>query len=456
MLAATQFTQLASARVITTNYSAQSIDGYCWIQGTTINGSTASGCGTTQNAATAGNFWQPIIPEVYERDRAFLSCDTSSIDDTANIRSIQVYYYPEYNSGNNPCEDWFSGADCWGTSLGIDDWNRCTTGEGTWCATQGVWGLVTDITTASVSKTGSTQFRVVHYQEDTYTPAYNLTNITTQESPTANYYVCEVTYDVNDAPSVSLTQPANASSQSNATVQFEYVPIEYVFGDGGGYTNCSILVFPANNSFQEEVLNASPISNNSVNYIMVNLSSTGTWVFQASCWDNASTPLRGWSNNITVTYFAAAVIDVTINCTIVGWGTLNPGVVNQTPTGALNPQACYPLNVTINRNTNVVTDLFVNGSNMLKGGDVLGVKNTTYSNLSNLTGTPAGKWTQLNATLTAGDPIHTNWWCIDPPHGEAIQRDVFFMLSVPGYQPKGTYSGTAYVSVTEHSGLCGV
>ena len=152
------------------------------------------------------------------------------------------------------------------------------------------------------------------------------------------------------------------------------------------------------------------------------------------------TPL--YSGVILAYYTSAApVIDVTINASDCDFGTQSPRAENASAT------TCFPLTVTIGTNTNVKTNLAVNGTTLAGSGSLtLAVNNVTSSNES------TGWKTELNATFSYGsDAAHaaySNWMQIAIPVGVATTRDIWWFINVPEYQGKSTYNGQLYVRVS--------
>ncbi|VVB67989.1 Uncharacterised protein [Candidatus Norongarragalina meridionalis] len=168
-------------------------------------------------------------------------------------------------------------------------------------------------------------------------------------------------------------------------------------------------------------------------------------IFSASAPFVSADPVPNESaSSVTVT----GIVDVTVNCTTIGFGSLAPGVANSSSTGA---NACFPLEITIHADTNTQTQIWVNGSNMLNGGTVFGVRNITYTNGTAAPAPNAFK-TELNASFTSGNPAaatyHSDWVAIADPAAD-INRYAYFYLSTPATIPKGSYSGTIYMQITD-------
>ncbi|VVB67990.1 Uncharacterised protein [Candidatus Norongarragalina meridionalis] len=151
---------------------------------------------------------------------------------------------------------------------------------------------------------------------------------------------------------------------------------------------------------------------------------------------------------VTIKDYAASVIDVTVNCTAIGFGSLAPGTTNSSSSGA---DACFPLVVTIHEDTNLKTFISVNGSDLISGGNTITVRNVTYTN-SSITNYK----TELNATFTSGsDNVgqpFDDWIQIAIPAGGDTTRDIYWWLTAPSLQRKSTYAGTIYVKVSSTPG----
>ena len=142
------------------------------------------------------------------------------------------------------------------------------------------------------------------------------------------------------------------------------------------------------------------------------------------------------ASSVTIT----GIVDVTVNCSAIGFGSLAPGAVNSSSTN------CFPLVITIHDDTNTQTQIFVNGSNLLNNTVVYGQRNVTYSNLTD------GYATEMNSTFTSGsdnvgDPFD-DWVGIADSSTDAT-RNAFWWISAPSTIPKGVYAGTIYVKVTD-------
>ena len=135
-------------------------------------------------------------------------------------------------------------------------------------------------------------------------------------------------------------------------------------------------------------------------------------------------------------------ISVTINSTTITWTGLTAGTSNNVSatTGG------NPLNVTIHAETNVATNVSVNGSNLITGGNTLAVGNLTYANASTAIKSELGAAFASGYVGALGDKPYANFVNIADPATDA-QVDILWFVSVPVGQPQGTYAGTLYVKI---------
>ncbi len=132
------------------------------------------------------------------------------------------------------------------------------------------------------------------------------------------------------------------------------------------------------------------------------------------------------------------VVDVTLDATTLGFGSTSPGINDLQPTE-------YPLNVTIYGNTNVDTNLSVNGdANFTTGTYNFSIGNLTYSNES------GGVHTPMTTSYAQGTPTHADWQDISDPSSD-ITREVYALLDIPSGQAGGSYSASVSIKVGEGS-----
>ena len=167
-----------------------------------------------------------------------------------------------------------------------------------------------------------------------------------------------------------------------------------------------------------------------------------------ACFFASTDPVKSVSadtlNETTSTLTVSGVVDVTISATTIAFGSVAPGTANSSSTAG-----GWPLNVTIHANTNTVTNLQVNGTNMGGAGTLL-VNNITYENAT--LGGPYGWKTELNATFSSGqDENHHSYndWVGIPDPSSDIDRLIYWYINVPSYQTKGSYTGNIYVKVID-------
>lgn len=129
------------------------------------------------------------------------------------------------------------------------------------------------------------------------------------------------------------------------------------------------------------------------------------------------------------------VISIALNSSSIGWTGLVP-----TDTNVLASTGGAPLQVSIYQETNVATDIRVNGSNLISGGDVLGVSNMSFSNST--TGLVA-----LTSDFSSGG--FENFIDIPNP-SSTVTRNINWFVSIPVDTAQGTYLGALYVRVLKH------
>lgn len=103
-------------------------------------------------------------------------------------------------------------------------------------------------------------------------------------------YVVNAEETGNAAPTITLSSPADASWSTSRTVSHQFTP-----SDDSGFSNCSVW---SNNtgSFALMQANTSAITNGSANTISATYSADGDYLWGVQCFDNATTPLVGWSS----------------------------------------------------------------------------------------------------------------------------------------------------------------
>lgn len=156
----------------------------------------------------------------------------------------------------------------------------------------------------------------------------------------------------------------------------------------------------------------------------------------------------GADNASSATLTVAGLLDTTINCSTINLGT---GFTVNTNNGTRpDTQQCK---MTINSNTNTITTISVNSSTFVNNTVVFGQQNVTYSNNSYavvssscLTAFVAGFYSGHCAT----PKNYTDWVSITPT-GAAIDRSMFFNVTIPDKLPKGTYSGSIYIKFLDVS-----
>jgi hypothetical protein len=140
------------------------------------------------------------------------------------------------------------------------------------------------------------------------------------------------------------------------------------------------------------------------------------------------------TTNLTV---GGVIIDVTLHSVPIDFGNLDPGVSYSPALGG----AGYPMVVTIESTTNVDTNLTLKGTDFTAGAFSFSIGNLSYSNAT------AGAKTNMASGYPASPP-YADWINIPAPGGgPAVNRSVYFWVSIPIGQTAGTYNSTVTVKV---------
>ena len=122
-------------------------------------------------------------------------------------------------------------------------------------------------------------------------------------------------------------------------------------------------------------------------------------------------------------------LDITIGGTVpIAFGSNDPGTPDNPAGGAVT--------ITIESVTNVATDTFLKGADW-KSPTTLAISNVKYS-VHNIVNGSAVNMTTAYAAANAG--FFENVDC--PCGGSAVEKSVFFYLSIPAGQEAGTYTAT--------------
>ncbi|MEM3208081.1 MAG: Ig-like domain repeat protein, partial [Halobacteria archaeon] len=180
----------------------------------------------------------------------------------------------------------------------------------------------------------------------------------------------------------------------------------------------------------------------------LNKSSPGAWNYSVR-FTNASFYASATTNNTTVTvskFFVTNIerhlvrirnpvfIEILLSGPAVEFGTLNPGTVNASSQS--------PLTVNVTPNTNVKTNITINGTNLSGSPGVIARANIYVCNSS----CPEANRTVLPEAL--GTPLYSDWVQIPVPGSQNQTRPIYFWLSVPPAQGADTYGGNVYVRAT--------
>jgi hypothetical protein len=230
-------------------------------------------------------------------------------------------------------------------------------------------------------------------------------------------------------------------------------------GDPGGYVNISKYLNVSNSSTAWVYLNVSYLDSDIPGG--VSESSLRLWHYDGAAWSQVSGSAVDVNNNYVyanLTEFSvfapmgstgvAEVIDFSINCS-----TLNLGVFQSNSANASALQQC---NATIYTDTNVATNVSINGSDFYNSSLAtnLTVANVTYSNT---TSSVSSCKTQLAyPTFFSGYCLkwganrnYGDWVNIPAPTATAYAADITFFVSIPSYKSKAIYNGLVYVKVTK-------
>jgi hypothetical protein len=152
-------------------------------------------------------------------------------------------------------------------------------------------------------------------------------------------------------------------------------------------------------------------------------------------------------NQSSASLIVTAVVDFSLNCSTINLGTF--------AVGAVNSSAASQCNMSIYPDTNTITNISINGSDLtnVTMGTTLKMDNLSYSNLSSAT---CGRCNStLRSTFYSGlmpqacNQTFNDWVMIAKPVTSPTVRDVYFFVMIPSYQQKGKYSGYIYIKVTD-------
>ncbi|GBE56466.1 hypothetical protein BMS3Bbin16_00672 [archaeon BMS3Bbin16] len=138
---------------------------------------------------------------------------------------------------------------------------------------------------------------------------------------------------------------------------------------------------------------------------------------------------------LNISHATLEIIDITLSSAPIDFGSLNPGVSLQSALAGSG----YPLVVTIESITNVDTNLTLMGTNFTSASFEFEAGNLSYSNAT----TDVKTEMALNYTAL---PPYSNWINIPGPKGgPALNRSIYFWITIPPGQEAGIYSSTVTV-----------
>ncbi|MBI4362279.1 MAG: Ig-like domain repeat protein, partial [Euryarchaeota archaeon] len=156
--------------------------------------------------------------------------------------------------------------------------------------------------------------------------------------------------------------------------------------------------------------------------------------------NTTATISKFWVTNLErhmVRVQGAVFIDLSLSGGI-DFGIVSSGTVNQSAQTDLG----YPLRINITENTNVKTNITVNGTDLQLGSTRVNVTNIAYSNTSS--------GTNLSLQPNFPAPIFTDWISIPQPGtGNNISRTAYFYVTIPTGQAAGNYWGNVTVQATQ-------
>lgn len=140
----------------------------------------------------------------------------------------------------------------------------------------------------------------------------------------------------------------------------------------------------------------------------------------------ATTSVQSPPASVTVNAF----VDTTISPPSITFGSLDPGQTN-------NAATSNPSQITNTANSNTAFDIYLNGTNLVSGGDTIPVINLNVSKTAGgaQTSLGAGPWI---ANSTANTGYYENI-------AKGASSDFYFYVTVPTGQNSGTYSGTVTI-----------
>jgi hypothetical protein len=140
----------------------------------------------------------------------------------------------------------------------------------------------------------------------------------------------------------------------------------------------------------------------------------------------ATTSTQSPAASVTINAF----VDTTISPASIAFGSLDPGTTN-------NAATSNPTEITNTANSNTAIDIYLNGTNLVSGGDTIPVVNLNVSKTAGgaQTSLGAGPWI---ANSTANTGYYENI-------AKGASSNFYFYVSVSAGQNSGTYGGTVTI-----------
>ncbi len=161
------------------------------------------------------------------------------------------------------------------------------------------------------------------------------------------------------------------------------------------------------------------------------------WIYAWANGADESNNNRTWTGLDNTTVTVAVAYGIQWELKPIGFGVLNPGTVG----AKAIDNAGWPTNITVERNTNIYVDLYVNGTDLhnISEMPVIGSDNITYYNYTTQYDLPpdlSSSVTQTLENLRPTVPDFDNWVAI----GNSTDLFTYWNISIPNV-PGGEYYG---------------
>ncbi len=142
------------------------------------------------------------------------------------------------------------------------------------------------------------------------------------------------------------------------------------------------------------------------------------------------------SGTATAKVTVSKTIDISVSGGPIDFGSLSQGTTKSPATNNIGS----PLNITIEADTNVQTDINQSATgDFIAGSNTLGIGNLTYFS-SNSVGSA------IEMTTSYTDSVLSGWQNISP--GDSV--NAYYWLTIPNSQPAGSYQTTINIQAIEH------